>query len=753
MKKPFSWLFGAACCGVLISINNAFAQGTAFTYQGRLSGNGSPVTGQYDLTFALYTVSSGGGAAFGPITNTATAVSNGLFTATLDFGAGVFNGTTYWLDIAVRTNGTGVFANLTPRQQLTPSPYAVYSPSAGTAATAASVAATNIIGTISAAQLSSAVVTNNEGNVTLTGAFAGNGANLTNIPFSGLASSSTLNLATNGLDFVLSSSLVVGLGPAFVASGTNLNGAGHVDLAVANYFAGTLTVLTNNGSGRFSTEAVLTVQTNPFSIAVADVNNDGRPDIICSYYNLTSTNLTVLTNNGAGGFGSNATLTVGLSPTCVIAADVNGDGKPDLITANYGTNTLTVLTNNGNGGFSLSATVKVGISPTQVIAADLIGNGKQDLVCANNGTNTLSVLINNGNGTFLPTTYTVGNTPRSVVALDVNGDGLLDLVCGSEIDGSLSVLTNNGDGTFTAANTVTNLLNNYIGTINYLAAADMNGDGKQDIITANGVALVILLNTGNATFAPPIVLVPNLPFSSSYGLYGLAAVDVNGDGKPDLLTTDLGTNIVAEILNLDGQISSEMTLPGQGGGVRLLSGLNGDPNLIGGSSANVIDPGVDGSIIAGGGSTSNYNHISASQSVISGGEGNSIQLLSGHSVIGGGESNVIQSLADHSAIGGGSQNTILSYGMGSVISGGISNTAAEFCATVPGGYSNVAGGQYSFAAGRLAQAAHYGSFVWADASGTPFSSTANNQFSVRAYGGIRLDTGGTGTSLDGFMEV
>jgi hypothetical protein len=120
------------------------ALGTAFTYQGRLNDNGSPANGSYDLSFSLYVGSSGGVAAFGPLTNSATGVTNGLFTVTLDFGSGVFNGLPYWLDISVRTNGNGAFAELSPRQQLTPVPYAVFSESAGTAATANGVAAGSV---------------------------------------------------------------------------------------------------------------------------------------------------------------------------------------------------------------------------------------------------------------------------------------------------------------------------------------------------------------------------------------------------------------------------------------------------------------------------------------------------------------------------------------------------------------------------------------------------------------------------------
>jgi hypothetical protein len=103
-----------------------FSQGTAFTYQGRLNDGVNPANGSYDLTFALFNAVSGPGQVAATLTNSATALSNGLFTVTLDFGAGVFTGTSLWLEIAVRTNGSANgFIILAPRQPLTASPYAI----------------------------------------------------------------------------------------------------------------------------------------------------------------------------------------------------------------------------------------------------------------------------------------------------------------------------------------------------------------------------------------------------------------------------------------------------------------------------------------------------------------------------------------------------------------------------------------------------------------------------------------------------
>lgn len=166
--------------------------GTGFTYQGRLADGGNPANGSYDLTFTLYYSPATMFLIAGPLTNSAVAVTNGLFTVTLDFGTNVFNGRACELEIGVRTNGSADdFTLLSPRQQVTPAPYALYAPSAGTSATAGSagsVAAANITGTMALAQLPAVVLTNNASDVTLSGDFSGSGAGVTNLNAASLAS-------------------------------------------------------------------------------------------------------------------------------------------------------------------------------------------------------------------------------------------------------------------------------------------------------------------------------------------------------------------------------------------------------------------------------------------------------------------------------------------------------------------------------------------------------------------------------------
>jgi hypothetical protein len=118
---------------------STIAQGTAFVYQGSLISGGAPADGSFDLTFALFETNSGGTAIAGPVTNLNTSVSNGLFTTTIDFGPGSFPGGSNWLEVAVRTNSGVSFITLSPRQQMTPTPYAI------TAENLASVVSDNYI--------------------------------------------------------------------------------------------------------------------------------------------------------------------------------------------------------------------------------------------------------------------------------------------------------------------------------------------------------------------------------------------------------------------------------------------------------------------------------------------------------------------------------------------------------------------------------------------------------------------------------
>ena len=162
------WRAVVLLCGVLafFPAEPLFAQGTAFTYQGRLNDGAAPANGSYDLTFSLFNTNINGTSLVGPVTNSAISISNRLFTVMIDFGSSVWNGQTNWLEIGVRTNGASGFTTLAPRQQVTPTPYAI------TAGTVSGVIPSgNISGTYG-----NQVVFNNANNN-----FTGIGSNLTTL--------------------------------------------------------------------------------------------------------------------------------------------------------------------------------------------------------------------------------------------------------------------------------------------------------------------------------------------------------------------------------------------------------------------------------------------------------------------------------------------------------------------------------------------------------------------------------------------
>ncbi|CAF1223666.1 unnamed protein product, partial [Rotaria magnacalcarata] len=131
----------------------------------------------------------------------------------------------------------------------------------------------------------------------------------------------------------------------------------------------------------------------PFSVFAVDVNGDGKPDIIVA--NSASNNVGVLLNIGNGTFAVQTTYSTGSgsAPYCVVAVDVNGDGKPDIIVANYYSNNVGVLLNIGHGTFAAQATYSTGSGPICVAAPDINGDGKPDIIVTNAGSNNVGVLL------------------------------------------------------------------------------------------------------------------------------------------------------------------------------------------------------------------------------------------------------------------------------------------------------------------------------------------------------------------------
>jgi hypothetical protein len=289
MKKSLQFLAGLCFLAAGLEGHAASLSG-AFSYQGRLDYQGSPANGTYDLSFRLFDSLSGGNSVAGPLTNSAVAVTGGVFTVVLDFGSGVFGGASYWLEVGVRTNWAGAFTTLSPRQPVLASPYASFALNAESAATASSVPAANISGQFQLAQLPAAVLTNNVTGVNLGGIFSGNGGNLVSLnansitgTFSGTFHSPIVGWTgyyppyTNSTQELAGSSMYSVLyGGGFIQPSTNTYWLTNIRCAVASYASPTqaiMRVFQTASSGPFNAHTVAPLYSNMVTLATSNGNS------------------------------------------------------------------------------------------------------------------------------------------------------------------------------------------------------------------------------------------------------------------------------------------------------------------------------------------------------------------------------------------------------------------------------------------------------------------------------------------------
>src|SRR5271156_4816181 len=264
----------------------------------------------------------------------------------------------------------------------------------------------------------------------------------------------------------------------------DFNGDGKLDLVAVSPCdceISTVSVLLGNGDGTFQSQVTYNVGLFAFGVAVGDFNGDGIPDLVTA--NLEGNNISVLLGRGDGSFGTQVVYPAGVNPISVTVGDFNGDGVLDLAVANNGDNTVSVLLGNGDGTFQTQVHYAVGANPGYVLAADFNKDGKLDLVAADQGDGTISVLLGIGDGTFLPqVTYATGNDPQDVAAGDLNQDGNLDLVVTNNDSGTISIFYGNGNGTFQPQISLSLGESSPFG----VATGDFNGDGLTDVVESDG---------------------------------------------------------------------------------------------------------------------------------------------------------------------------------------------------------------------------------------------------------------------------
>jgi len=330
-----------------------------------------------------------------------------------------------------------------------------------------------------------------------------------------------------------------GANPAAVVI-ADLDGNGRLDLAAANSGAGSVSVFLNGQAG-FHGRRDYETGFVPYSLACGDLNGDGKQDLATANYDLDS--VSVLLNRGDGTFAPAVDYTAGTFPVSIALGDLNGDGKPDLVTANSGSDTVSVLLNTGDGSYAPPLAYATAKGPLAVALGDLTGDGKADLalVASNDADEDylLSVLVNRGDGTFAPRhDYPTGALPSTLAIADVDVDGRLDVVTGNYT--SLSVFLNRS-GTFQRRDYRTD-------TGNDVAVADLNGDRRPDVATATNDGVAVFTNQGVGIFDKPVHVGPRLGFYPS----AVAVGDLNGDGKPDLATADGITSTVSVLVNTTG---------------------------------------------------------------------------------------------------------------------------------------------------------------------------------------------------------
>jgi len=688
MKTKLAFIKYAALMLLLSTLilrsSTASAQGTAFTYQGNLDDNGSPANGtNYGMVFYLYDAPTNG-TLLGNQGIASVSVSNGVFTVPLDFGTN-FPGADRWLEITVQKNG-GSFSTLAPRQKLNPTPYAITA-----ANVSGSLPAGQLTGTIPATSIAgpytSAVTLNNPAN-NFTGVFIGNGAGLTNIPTSGSAWQLTGNAGTTAgvnflgttdnqpLEFDVNGTRALRLEPT--ANIPNYSGIVNVvgGSPANSVVPGTYgATISGGGAANFFGSSPNTVAANFSSISGGALNT-----------------IQTGANGAIIGGGNDNTIQTNAYDSII----AGGNGNTIQIDANRcvisGGTLNTIQTNTQNctigGGFynaiqnqgsfaNVASTIAGGYSNIIQYGSgqSTIGGGTANLIQAN----TLNSTIGGGNANAIQTdagTSTIGGGRNNTI----QGN---DSVPSPFLDSTIS----GGDGN----------------TIQSNAPSSTIGGGGGNTIQTNTVSAFIGGGSGNTI-----------------------------QSRTD---TQIDSSVIVGGFQNTIQTNAHLSFIGGGYGNTIQADAHGA--VIDGGELNSNQAG--GSTIAGG--TRNEIQINAFNSVIGGGNNNTIMGNGGGpgatGTIGGGAGNIIQFNSFLSTISGGQVNTIQTGVSYSTISGGSSNTAAGNFATVPGGDQNIAGTN-SFAAGHRAKATNTGTFVWADSTDVDFASTADNQFLIRASGGVGI---------------
>lgn len=337
---------------------------------------------------------------------------------------------------------------------------------------------------------------------------------------------------------------------------------------------GAVLVLLGNGDGTFVTPGpTFVTHLGSESAVLGDFNGDGKTDVAVA--NAGSGDVTILLGDGTGGFTFGQVPTAGTEPMAIDTADLNHDGLADLIVLNRNSDSIAVLIGQGAGKFAAARSFPSGSSgstPMGLALADINSDGKVDVVVANSRSNDASVLLGDGQGNFAPPRAFVSEQePQGVTAADVNGDNIPDVLTvnrGNQTP-NVGVLLGIGDGSLVGVEDVVTEP-----SPTALVTGDVNNDGLADIIVSelpppqstSGFVLVIAADR-TVGFAPPTVL------RTAGDAVGVAAADFNADGVLDIAALNKSSNNVSVFLGqAAGGFGAKHDYPVGGGATALVAG-------------------------------------------------------------------------------------------------------------------------------------------------------------------------------------
>jgi hypothetical protein len=371
-----------------------------------------------------------------------------------------------------------------------------------------------------------------------------------------------------------------GTSPTSVAVG-DFNSDGHLDIAVANSGSNSISLLMGNSDGTFQPRTDIALPLTPLSLTVGDFNGDGKADLAIGGRTAATADMMVMLGNGNGTFQAPVTTVTATAPPpafttfiggamSIRSGDFNGDGRPDLVVLNnldtvtiivgrFGTRvtnfnggTVSVLLGNGDGTFQTPGSFTTGQSPNSMAVGDFNGDGRPDIAVSTEF-GSLLVFSNTNGGNFSASAISLGANSAGPLAVgDFNGDGVADLVVpvsvtsvaftASQTSGEMKVFNGQIGGALQPGAT-------YAQSMGSPLAADLNGDGKVDLVGTVGNAIQPWLTIGNGLLAAPSFLP-----SGGVTFSGQATADFNGDGIPDLVTVTGGSVGFGLVPGVTGQV-------------------------------------------------------------------------------------------------------------------------------------------------------------------------------------------------------